>query len=357
MPNIRAIELGFGTTSLTESISSAGVPKIKTFTSFVSKVDTSKQGLGAGLSNRDTVKVEIDDSVYEIGTDAHLAADSSSTRVLNSSYVESKQYKALLFGSLLYMDCTEIDLLVLALPVEHWVSKRMALAELVKGEHEIGGVKYNIKDVWVITQPMGGLLYHANSVGQDGFNELKNLNILSIDPGFGTYDYIVSRGLKLNESRCSGSDLGMNKVLSACSNALRSAFPSLSEFPMELIDEAFYKNKGIIRISGNKYPFPKCSGKDAANESTTVNFDVQPEIDRVTKNAVTNMKNIVGDGGDIDIVIMMGGVVDVYYKSVQESYPLHKIIVLENAITAICIGMYLGGLQYYQAISKAKKNV
>ena len=350
MAVIRALEVGFGTTSLTTGYAD-GEPVIKTFSSFVAQTDPNKSGLNAGLNKRDTVSITINGQNYEIGPDAQLASDKSSSRVLNSSYITSDQYQALLFGSMLYMNADTIDLLVLALPVEHW-SRREQLKSLVVGKHTIKDRTIEVKNAWVIVQPLGGLLDYADSIGQSGFDELREQTVLSVDPGFGTFDYVTSAGLKLNDTRSGGADLGMSSVLSACAKTLRTAFPNLHDFPIEKIDEAFYKNDGYIRVSGKKYPFPVCKGETVDNKPVNIEFDLRPAIESVTQNAVTKLKNVVGNGGDIDLIILMGGACNIYKAALQSAYPDHDIVVVKNPITSICRGMHLGGMQYYEALKK-----
>ena len=353
MAVIRAVELGFGTSSFTTGEYKNHNPIITTFSSLVSQVDPTKEGLSAGLNSRDTVRVKIKDSYYEVGADAALVADKKSARVLNNTYISSHQYQALLLGALYYINEPTIDLLVLGLPVENW-GKRDELKNLVIGKHEINGRFVEVKDAWVIVQPLGGLLAYANSIGQDGYNELRGLNVLSVDPGYGTYDWIVSQGLKVNDSRSGGEDLGMSAVLDSVSKVLRLSFPTLTDFPVEKLDEAFYKHKDHIRIAGRKYPFPVCKGKDCEGDAVNVEFDLRGAIETVTRAAVTKMKNVVGNGGDIDEIILMGGPHEVYKNALQEAYPNHKIKVVKNPLTAVCAGMHFGGLQYYQALTKAK---
>lgn len=354
MAVIRAIEVGFGTTSLTTGNDEKGRPTFKTFSSFVAKSDPTKSGLSAGLNKRDTVIVDVNNQKFEVGPDAQLASDKASSRVLNSNYIQSDQYQALLFGSLSYMNAEKIDLLVLALPVENW-SRRDELKSLISGSHTINGKNYYIKNVWVIVQPMGGLMAYANRIGQEGYNELKEQTILSVDPGFGTFDFVVSQGLKLNDARSGGNELGMSAVLSDCAKALRSVFPALNDFPIEKIDEAFYKNNGFIRISGKRYPFPLCEGKTLDGKKVDIRFDLNPTIDNVTRNAVTKLKNIVGNGGDIDLILLMGGPNQVYIKSLKEAFPDHEIIVLDDPLRSVCEGMYFAGLQYYNALVNSLK--
>lgn len=351
MTIIRALELGFGSTSMVTGVNKDGSPEILTFPSIVSQVDPSKRDLGAGLNDRNTVQVSINGSQYEIGVDASLSSDKNNGRVLNNKYITSEQYQALLFGSLVYMNESEIDLLVLGLPVENWHRKE-ELKNLVIGEHEINGKTFNIKDCWVIVQPMGGLLAHANDSGQEAFNEMREQTILSLDPGFGTWDFILSKGLILNDSRSGGVEQGMSAVLASVARVLKMAFPDLGAIPLEQIDEAFYKHGDHIRISGRKYPFPVCQGKDLNGNEVDVHFDVRPAILNITSAALTSTLNKVGSGGDIDLILLMGGPHKVFLPAVQEAYPTHEIVIVRSPLTAICAGMYYGGLQYYAATQR-----
>ena len=73
-----------------------------------------------------------------------------------------------------------------------------------------------------------------------------------------------------------------------------------------------------------------------------------------TKIVVTKLKNVVGNGGDIDLIILMGGACNIYKEALQDAYPDHDIVVLQNPITSICRGMHLGGIQYYRALKKSQ---
>lgn len=341
---IRAAELGFGTSSIVKGVVD-GVPDILTYSSIVSQVDEGKAGLSAGMQTRDTVKINVKDKVYEVGPDAKLTVGKTSSRVLNSSYVDSDQYKALLFGALVLMNEQEIDLLVLGLPVDNW-SKRDALKQLVEGTHFINGKEFKVKKAWVIVQPLGGLFCYVDSIGQEEYNKLADQTVLSVDPGYGTFDFIVSQGLALNESLSDGDELGMSVVLDAVTKKLRVAFAGSPEFPVERVDEAFWKNGNFIRIAGTEYPFPVCEGTNMKGEPVPVKYDVRSVIEDTTNNAVTKIKNKVGEGYDIDRIILMGGPAKVYLPALKRAFPSHQIEILDDNIRAICRGMYYGGVQY-----------
>eukprot|EP01093_Parvamoeba_rugata_P016282 TRINITY_DN5_c0_g4_i3.p3 TRINITY_DN5_c0_g4~~TRINITY_DN5_c0_g4_i3.p3 ORF type:complete len:153 (+),score=19.19 TRINITY_DN5_c0_g4_i3:624-1082(+) len=148
---IRAAELGFGTSSIVTGVVD-GEPYILTYSSIVTQVDEGKTVLTA---RRDTVEINVKGKVYVVGPDAKLIVDKTSSRVLDSCYVDSDQYKALLFGALVLMNEQEIDLLVLGLPVDNW-SKRDASMKLVEGTHIIDEKEFKVKKVWIIAQPLGG---------------------------------------------------------------------------------------------------------------------------------------------------------------------------------------------------------
>lgn len=56
---IRALEVGFGTTSLVKDVVD-GQPQLMTFPSLVSQVDKNKSSINAGINKRNTVTVDVD---------------------------------------------------------------------------------------------------------------------------------------------------------------------------------------------------------------------------------------------------------------------------------------------------------
>ncbi|MAA94515.1 MAG: hypothetical protein CML22_07410 [Rheinheimera sp.] len=350
METIRAIEIGYGSLSFTQTVID-NVPSIKTFASVVSAV--SNDDLSGGLAKRDTVRVEVGKAVYEVGPDAYLLSDRSSSRVLNNTFIETDQYQALFKGALFMMDVTSIDLLVLSLPVNNML-RSDALKQQAIGEHVINGKKVNVKNVWVLCQPLAGYLSYANQIGQKGFDELKEQNVLSLDFGFSTADWLVSRGLKINDKRSNAVSMGMSAILEEVSKSLKSAFPHLDTIPLNLIDEAFWKHPGTIKISGRSYPFPACDGVDSYGKETRIKFDVSSDINKVVVSCLQNVRNSVGAGAEISKIIVMGGSHEVYLPEVKRSFPEHEIVIVDRPMTAVCEGMFYGGVQYMAAIKRQR---
>ncbi|WP_240224677.1 hypothetical protein [Rheinheimera hassiensis] len=357
--NVRAIELGFGTTSLVRSVEKDGAPIITTYSSVVSQVDPKISDLSAGLNRRNTVQVQVENAFYEVGPDAGLVSDRSAGRILNNTYIDSHNYKALLLGSLYMMDCDEIDMLVLGVPVTSW-NRVNELKKMVVGTHTISGRTIHVKDAWVIVQPMAGLLSYANSIGQKGYSQLRDMTVLSVDIGYGTADYLVSRGLKPNESRSGAVEAGMGTVIEQVSAGLKSAFPKLDRIPNDVIDAAFWKHPGTIRISGRAYPFPVCDGKDIDKRDVAVKFNVRPNIDQITRTAVTQIRNQAGSGADIDVILLFGGPATHYKEALSQAYPDHEIVMPTaggqwdaNSLTVVCEGLYWGGVQYAKRVKES----
>ena len=93
---VRAVEVGYGTTSFVAKVEN-GMPIIKTFSSVAAPVNAGSNGSG-GLSRRNTVKVQVDQTTLEVGPDAHLLYGRNSSRVTNNGYIGTAQYKALYDG-------------------------------------------------------------------------------------------------------------------------------------------------------------------------------------------------------------------------------------------------------------------
>ncbi|KAA3652181.1 MAG: hypothetical protein DWQ11_12265 [Proteobacteria bacterium] len=70
---------------------------------------------GGVFQKRNTVTVDVNGVLYEVGRDAKLAQDASYGRVLDSKFSLSDVYMALVRGAISYMGVPHIDVLVLGL--------------------------------------------------------------------------------------------------------------------------------------------------------------------------------------------------------------------------------------------------
>lgn len=350
MAVIRAIEIGFGTLSYVENVEN-GVPVIKTFSSVVAGVNVNDKDLSSGLNKRNTIRVQVGDEFYEVGPDAGMLTSRKTTRVLDSSYTESYQYKALLLGALGVMNEPVIDVLGLGLPVENF-NRAEEVKKAVIGTHVINDKKVVIKDVLILPQPYCGLMSYVNSLGQSGFNSLRGKTILSLDPGYGTLDWVVTAGMAFNDLRSDGCDLGFSTVIEAVSSALKSAFPKMGVIPESIIDQAFWLDVGVLKVAGKRYPFPVCNGQDMDGNQVDVYYDVTNVIKRCIRAGINQVRNSVRQGADVELILLMGGPHKQYIEEVQLAYPTHDIVVVKNPLTAICEGLFIASHQYFEMKQK-----
>ena len=346
MTTVTAIEIGYGT--LTYPVREKERQVYKTFPSTVCPAVNGD--LSGGFSKRNTVIVNVDGRAYEVGPEAELLSDRTSSRSLNSKYIDTDQYKALFLGALANMNETNIDLLVLSLPVNN-MQRASDLKKYATGKHVAGNKTVNVDSVWVLCQPLAGFMHYATTIGPEEYAKLANHNCLVIDFGYLTVDWLVTKGLKINERKSGARNLGMSVILENCEDALRGSpgLDGIDDITQTQIDRAFYAEKGILNIGSRALPFPICRKKDQNGNAVEIEYDCSKVIAYVTTTAMQAVRHSAGAGADIRAIVVMGGAHSVYMDAVREAYPSHDIIVVEEPLIAVCKGMVEGGRQYYEA--------
>lgn len=326
-PVIRALDLGWGYTKLSRKCPVEGTVEYLSFPSLAPRhagLDLSMSILG----RRDTVVVDVDGTKYEVGPDSGDLDTSDSTRNLNDQYIHTEQYKAVFFGALAYMGESTIDLLVVGLPLSN-MTAAPKLKELMVGTHKISADKtVEVKDALVLPQPLGGLYYCMSLKGErDEFEFLEDDMNLVIDPGFLTFDFLLSNGDKVIENRSNAHTGGVSKVLRAVAESI-SAKHNIRYDNLSAIDKGLRRRK--IKINGETEDMVEHIRNTRAVLEGSVNY----------------MKNIVGDGSDIDNIILLGGGSHIYRKTIEQYYPKHTIIALEDAQLANVKGYQLAGEKF-----------
>lgn len=329
---------------------------IRTFPSTPVPVKNNKENLnGDFLQARKTVLVPVNGGLFEVGEGVSSASDPRSNRVLNTeSFITSERYMALFLGALKMIPDDEIDLLVVGLPVSG-IPRREELKKRVEGVHDLGdGRTTTVKSAWVIAQPLGGLFAYLYEGGQDRFNSIRNQDLLVVDPGYLTLDWLVTRGLVINENRSGDFEGGMSKILDKISSAAYKVFSSDSRFKgvkrvnVEIIDQAFIT--GTFKLYGHEMPFPVHKGDDK-----TPAYDFTKAIASITEEAVTALVNNVGDAQDLDRIILVGGPALLYKPALEKAFPFHTVQVLEDNLIANVKGFQVGGIQRAKALAKQHK--
>lgn len=324
---IRANDLGWGYSKYSAFNMDKGVLEFQSIPSLAPRhtgMDLSMSSFG----KRDTQIVLVDGTKYEVGPDSIDLDTNDASRNLNDQYIHTEQYKAVFYGTLAYIGEQSIDLLVVGLPLSN-MHNAAKLKELVVGTHKVSdSLTVQVKDALVLPQPLGGLYYCMSLKDSNpAFEFMADEMNLVIDPGFLTFDFLLSNGEKVIENRSGAHTGGVSKVLRSISESISAKFGIKYE-NFSAIDKGLRRRK--IKINGE----------------TEELLEHIKNTRSVLDGSVNYMRNIVGDGSDIDNIILLGGGSAIYQKTIEHYYPKHKLIILDDAQTANVRGYQLAGERY-----------
>lgn len=332
---VRSLDLGSGYAKYSRLNSETGAMEFDSFPSLAPRhagVDLSMSDLG----RRETVVVDVDGSKYEVGPDSADLDTTDSTRNLNDSYIHTEQYKAVFLGALHYIGEPVIDLLVVGLPLNN-MQAAAKLKALMIGKHKVNGTEtVEVKDARVIPQPLGGLHYCMSLAGEMPDLEFMEEEVnLIIDTGFLTYDFLLANGYKIIENRSSAHNGGVSKVLRSIGESISAKF-NIKYDNLGALDKGLRRRK--LKING---------------EVENLEDHIK-NTKSVLEGSVNFMKNIVGDGSDVDNIVLMGGGSHIYHKTISAFYPKHTVIVLEDAQAANVRGFQMFGERVVAAMAKER---
>ena len=316
----RAIDAGFGVMKYTRAaqphenaVALNGVV-CDSFLSIAIDADKEQVSVESGRK-RDTVLVSYEDRSYEVGKDVrHTIVASDFGRDMTDSYYESRVYHALMRGALVYMDEPHIDTLVLGLPMNHFENKErvQTLQKQYTGSIDLGhGRSMTIGEAIVHPQPFGGYLSLGHDL--DGINktlrdypecalnplssvdELGELNVLIVDPGEYTLDWLLmTPGGQAQRVSSAAGDAGRHRVLRDV-RTLVSAKLGRPLGPSFLTDiDVALREKKPLKIGGRTTPLDTP--------------DVLAVIEKAVEDPVRQLfEGLRGADDRIDIIAVLGG--------------------------------------------------
>lgn len=319
---VRSIDVGYGNTKYVCAHSEGGEIACRLFPSLVSRGGGHDLSDGV-IAKRDTVIVAVDGNHYEVGPDVELALRTHSARVLHRDFIDTPEYLALLRGALAYMRVSHIHLLVVGLPVSWLVTRQSELKARLSGNHPVAdghGVK--VEKVLVLAQPLGGFVYHALSAGLYG--RLRDTRNLVIDPGFFTVDWVLAEGIRPIPQRCGSFPGGISAILAKLADSLGKEQGLELDDPLAL-DRAL--RTGRFSLYGREIPVARhlAGARLVADEAA---------------NAVANS---VGDGRDIDAIVLVGGGAEFFRPALGRRFPRHLVHVVPDPVFANVRGFQLAG--------------
>jgi plasmid segregation protein ParM len=319
---VRALDVGFGNTKYVvahngNELTCASFPSL----AYTSAKDPSSR---TSVERRKTVAVPIDGTFYEVGPEVHLAADNFRATQLHDQYIESPEYMALARGALRYMKQDAIDVLVVGLPVSSFQSRKSYLERIMTGVHDVGGGKaVEVRKAVAVAQPQGALVYYAAAFHKH--RTIEHEQSLIIDPGSRTFDWLLSRGMRLVLKVSSSVNRGMSDVLKTIAQEISSDIGRpYSDLPS--IDAALRSGKPLM-IYQKPYDLTP----------------ILPMARAVARRAVSSMMEWVSEDYSIQNVILVGGGAFMFKDAVKAAFPHHRIHVVKDPIFANVKGFQLAG--------------
>lgn len=340
---LAAIDIGYGFTKALWSPVNGRLQEPIIFPS-VSPLSPQDDLSGDFFVARDTRKIEHGGTVWEVGPGVYDIATQNDVRALHDNFVGSEQWVILLLGALSYMALDEIDYLVLGLPVSH-MSQKDSVVKHAVGEHVINGKICVVKNVLVIPQPLGALYNYAVSSGE--FERFLSTNSLVIDPGYLTFDFLVTKGFSVNAHRSGARPGGMSSILNAIASSIAKTIGSEYD-DLNQIDEA-------LGIKDHKGPDDKRTVFVYGNE-----LDLTEHIRNtvpVIETSLNFMLNKIGDRKDIAQIILAGGPASIFSRSIKKQFPNHGLVDIESGVFVNVYGFMFWAMMvvYGQLMRQSKR--
>lgn len=332
---VRALDVGYGNVKFVREHAEPSAKVIcSMFPSRAPAASDNEVGGGA-LKKRDTVIVKVNGSEYEVGFDSSRAQGANDIASFhNKSYVKSDGYMALVLGALHYMfleiEGDTIDMLVVGLPVNNIQQYKEYLIKKLKGSHTLPGNKtIDVKDVRVFAQPLGAFfnfMYSPDEGAKYNYNEVKMLKNLIIDPGMYTFDWLLIDRMQTIDKRSGANFQSMSDIIKAMAKPIAKQFNTDEAQVFRIIDDSIRESRQ-----------PRIFGEDVKLE------DYFKYARAIIDSSVDALSNSVGDGVDIDNIMLVGGGAKYFHDAIKARFPRHKIITTENSVFANVIGFQMAG--------------
>lgn len=294
------------------------------------------------LYDNDIRTVKVGDKPLVVGPDvANVMPTDTETEVLGPDYSNSDTYAALLYGAMAYMldsrQQDEVEMLALGLPVSAFASRHERLAKRFTDKHVVdtSGRTVTVRRTVVFPQPLGGYATYLASLGSEA---QQAPTALIVDPGYGTVDWFVCKGMHVLTARCGDVKRGMGAVLRAIADALikENDFDATPSETVRQIDRAL-RERQTLRMYGREIDMDRYSHAGAS----------------IIEEAANAVRNSIGSGADVDAIVMVGGGAEFYASAIQERFKSHAVHVLDDPAYANVTGYGLLARMLSQSAKRA----
>lgn len=338
---VRAVDVGYGHVKFTEGYDELGAIVAESFPS-QSVISPKSQHQSMVWQQRDTFHIPIGDRLHEVGRGIRFAmSGNQETEVLDRDFCLSDAYRSRLLGALSYMaprlPKDRIDFLVLGLPLTTYLMHSKALSKLYTGTLQIANNKtITVGECVVIEQPVGSYLTYLDQE-QIGIDQAPVA--LVVDPGYNTVDWYVCEGFMPNMAVSDAIERGMSAHIRAIAKSLaQSLDTSVPESELvRVVDKAFTQKSDTVQLFGRPVPLTPHleAGKHVLDE------------------AAQTIRNRVGSGSGIDVILMTGGGALMYQDAIRAKFPNNKIVLLNDPHLANVRGFQAFGESLAASASRA----
>lgn len=335
---VLAIDIGYGRTKMAARLPNVSGIYTDSFPSLAPRHISSNLSSHFSSSTKTKIYVvSVNDVQYAVGPEVKfsIGGGTGNGRTLTDDFPTSDCYMALFLGALYHLDATEIDVLVLGLPVHTMHRNKDYLLTHFSGTFNVGGKTVTVKKIVILPQPVGAMIHYGATLDEairDGENRL------IIDAGYVTTDWVLVNGYRMIESRSSGTPIGSSAVLNAIAEKIGHdegvAFDAI-----ERIDESLIENKPL-----------RCFKKVLSPE--TVNQYLAKAI-FVTDVAAEKIRASVGDAADLHSILMVGGSARYFTPSIEKSFPMVEIVHLDHSPYCNVQGFLLFGESHLKRLKAA----
>ena len=273
------------------------------------------------------VSVRVDGEDYIAGIEPDELANWK--RALHANYPSSTPYRALLYAALKQTERATVNRLVTGLPVSHFLDmkKREALKKSLTKVHDVDADRsVRVEETLVFPQPVGSYLDVSIAAGRQ--EEFETAEILVIDPGFFSVDWVYLSNTKLKNEWSGSSELATSHLLEEVVGLVNREY----DFRIS-VD----KLERLIRKPNTTYlPIPKQKVL-IADVLQTAASKVGPAVMNELQSSMRTRQN------DINFVVLSGGGAQYYESAVRAIFPKAEVLIPKNPVTANACGFwYLG---------------
>lgn len=315
-----AVDVGYGNTK--SAFPQGGKVVTSMFPSLAPPASRSNlTGYGGGFFKaRDVITIQVEGSHYEVGPDVAISAAYGNTgRTLSEDFATTPEYAALLGGALHYTGASEIDQLVLGLPVHTTQKYATFLRDRFTGTLDFGNGEIRVHSVAGLPQPLGSLVTFMRQSGQD-FDG--NNAHLVIDVGYFTTDWVVARGFTMDDTRSGGVPGGSSRIYQEIADLI-AAQEGEPVSGIERIDKALRDATSLLFYEKE--------------------INLQPLLEQaraVCQGTVKEMQTRVGRSEDIRSIILSGGGSSLYAPAIRAAFPRTPMKILDSPCFANVRGFY-----------------